>query len=173
MSPKHNDPRRRHSRFLTDLRVTIWDSAQKLLDDRAVAHDVTRSGFGFETKVDIRHISRIFFELELSDRNTVTGAAQLVWTRRMDWGSWAGAQITELERGGARRIHRVIHGPGYDWKGLADRALISATIVICVMVVDDLFRRHPSPWDTVFQLWPLAMILCGIGLVGMYFAHRN
>jgi len=169
MGMKDPKPRRRHDRFLVDLPLSLWDSSHHLLDSRAVAHDVTPAGFGFETKADLRHLIRVYFELELPDGRSVSGSARVVWSQGFDWGRWGGARIVEISWSDARKIRRVIRGPGYDWAGLADRFLLAATIVAAVFVAQQLLSRHPD----ALLAFPWLALAAGVAAAVFYFSRER
>ena len=129
MSTEPPRVRRRHSRFLIDLPLTLWDSHHRLIDSGASAHDVTPDGFGFESRADIKHRILVYFELRLPDSGSVSGAARLAWHRQTEQGGWAGAKIVDISRADRRRIIEIIHGPSYNWSGLATRGLIALALV--------------------------------------------
>ncbi|MDD5629053.1 MAG: hypothetical protein PHU21_08310 [Elusimicrobia bacterium] len=139
-------PRRRHPRFLIDLPLTLWDHSHALLDSHALAHDVTPAGFGFESRRDLGSNAWVYFELRLPDGESVSGSARLAWLQRGDWGTWAGAQITSLSARDRRRVLRVIHGPGFDWAGLANRAVTAGVVIISVVAVRMLLSGDSELW---------------------------
>jgi hypothetical protein len=146
MSDPSPQSRRRHERFLIDLPLTIWDHSHRLLDSRAMAHDVTPEGFGFETRIDIGHVAWVYFELRLPDGESVSGAARVAWRRQGDWGTWAGAHISSLSERNRRKVVRVIHGPGYDWVGLMNRAVIAGVVITLVVAARMSLIRDADLW---------------------------
>ena len=161
--------RRRKERFLADLPLRLWDSHHRLLDGQAMAHDLTLEGFGFETKSDVKAESRIHFDLRLPDGQKVSGAARVVWSRRSEWGTWAGASVSDLSRRDQRKLRKVIYGPGFDWVGLLDRSLRGGAIVVAFFVAQDLFTRHPQ----VLRVLPwLALAAFMGGLIYYYKSER-
>ena len=44
------------------------------------------------------------------------------------------------------KVMRVIRGPGYDWTGLANRAVIAGIIIILVVAVRMTLSRDPDLW---------------------------
>jgi len=159
LAPK---PHRRHERFLIDLPLTIWDHSHRLLDSRALAHDATPAGFGFETRADLDHVAWVYIELRLPDGESVSGVARVAWRRRGDWGTWAGAHIASLSAGDRRKVMQVIYGPGYDWAGLANRAVIAGIIIILVVA-------GRMSWSHDLNLWMgfpfLVLAACAAALV--------
>ena len=137
---------RRHPRFLIDLPLTIWDRSHRLIDSKAEAHDVTAAGFGFETRRDLDHVGAVYFELRLPGGESVSGTARVAWRRQGGWGTWGGAHISTMSWRDRRLIHRVIHGPGYDWAGLANRAIAAGLVIIFVVAVHKTFTRDPDLW---------------------------
>ncbi|HAM35987.1 MAG TPA: hypothetical protein DEB40_11025 [Elusimicrobia bacterium] len=165
----HHQRRRRHERCLFDLPLVLRDPAGRLIDARAVAHDVTIEGFGFETKAGLKDLSRVGFVLSLPDGGTVSGSARLAWCRALDWGgSWGGAKIARLPWREARKIRRLLHGPGYDWSGLADRALVGGAVVIVVCLGDMILRSDPRVLRQALLAGP--WLLMGLGL-GFFIHH--
>ncbi|MCX5793974.1 MAG: hypothetical protein NTY77_00575 [Elusimicrobia bacterium] len=144
--PPEDRPQRKHQRFLIDLPLTLWDHSHRLLDSHALAHDVTPAGFGFETRTDLGHVAWVYFELRLPDGESVSGAARLAWRQRGDWGTWAGAQIVSLSARNRRKVMRIIHGDGYDWMGLANRAVVAGVIIILVVAVRMALSRDADLW---------------------------
>jgi hypothetical protein len=137
---------RQHDRFLVDLPLTLWDHAHRLIDSEAVAHDVTPAGFGFETRADVDHVGAVYFELRLPGGESVSGTARLAWRRRGDWGTWAGAHISSLSERDRRKVMGVIHGPGYDWGGFANRAVIAGVLIVVAVAVEQTFKRDADLW---------------------------
>lgn len=172
-SDPHHGRRRKYSRLLIDLPLTLWDSSGSLLDDKAMAHDLTRSGIGFETRAKLKNGMRVYFELELPRGEPAAGAARLIWVRHDDWGCWAGANITDIPWRDRRRLKRVIVGPGYDWAGLAWRILFAAFIVVAVLVAEDLMHHHPHAWKAAVRLVPAALIGVGLGMYLYMISHRS
>jgi hypothetical protein len=152
-------------RFLIDLPLCLWDPSHRLIDSHAVAHDVTTDGFGFESRMSLEHLGRVFFELRLPDGQSVSGTARVAWNRRGDWGTWAGAHIVEMSRVNRRRVKTVIHGPGYDWLGLADRALVAGTIIAAGFLLQGVVVNHPE-WFASFP-W-LAFGACAVAGAYLY-----
>ncbi|MDD5656773.1 MAG: hypothetical protein PHF00_05905 [Elusimicrobia bacterium] len=151
--------RRGQARCLIDLPLKIWDASRNLIDDKSVAHDVTTSGFGFETRTDISRLRHVIFELRLPDGGTASGSASLVWSRHEEWGTWAGAKISRLSRGEGRKIRKVIHGPGFDWVGLWDRALVAGALVVAGMLLQELLAA--SSRGLAFVPWLLLGVCAG------------
>ncbi|MBI5241895.1 MAG: hypothetical protein HY926_15590 [Elusimicrobia bacterium] len=137
---------RSHPRFLIDLPLTLWDRSHHLIDSKAEAHDVTAAGFGFETRGDLERVGAVYFELQLPGGESVSGTARVAWRKQGGWGTWGGAHILTMSRRDRRRIHRVIHGPGYDWGGLANRAVIAALVVILAVAVQKTFSQDGDLW---------------------------
>jgi hypothetical protein len=92
------------------------------------------------------NIDWVYFELRLPDGESVSGAARVAWRRQGDWGTWAGAQTAELSAHNRRKVMQVIHGPGYDWAGLANRAVIAGVIIILVVAARMMLSRESDIW---------------------------
>jgi hypothetical protein len=146
LSPTPSRKLRQHERFLIDLPLALWDHSHRLLDSQAVAHDVTPAGFGFETRAELEHVGAVYFELRLPGGESVSGTARLAWRRRGDWGTWAGAHISSMSERDRRKVTRVSRGPGYDWGGLANRAVIAGVVIAIALAVEQTFRQDPDLW---------------------------
>ena len=112
----------------------------------AVAHDVTPAGFGFESRVRLDHVGWVYFELRLPNRQSVSGSARVAWLRRGEWGAWAGAHIVAMSAADRRKVRDVIHGPGYDWAGLANRAVAAGVIIILAVAARMALSRDSDAW---------------------------
>lgn len=162
--------KRSFQRFLISLPMTYSVlGAPAHADDGARVHDLTPEGFGFESERELKAGWRLAFSIELDPGERVTGQARIVWSRKTERGTWAGAHITRLSWRDRRLIKRLVLPPGYDWEAFFDRLLTASFIVAVVLLVEDLLRHHRAVVETALGLWKEALAAAAMGVSIVWF----
>ena len=162
--------RREAVRLLLRLPLALLDDAGAVLDDRAVAHDLSTKGFQAETQAPLKKDQTVGFRLELGAGDELRGRARIAWTRPTDLANWAGAEFVGLKRADVRRLkHALNPSSGVDWDALADRAIIALGASLAVLLLAALlgssvwrialFRFLPKAVAVVLMGWSLRELL--------------
>ena len=157
-----SDERRTSARILTEFPLTLTDDEGELLDPHAIAHDVSDKGFRIETHAELKKGQTLRFALTLDAQGPVKGRARIVWSERADISYWAGAQFLKVSWGDRRRLRRITSPSDYNWDAMADRTIVSLSLLLAVIVG---WRTLSSPlWRGVIgDLVPTAVAAFAMG----------
>lgn len=157
-----SDERRTSARILTEFPLTLSDDQGELLDPHAIAHDVSDKGFRIETHAELKKGQTLRFSLSLDAEGAIKGRARVVWCERADITIWAGAQFLKVNWGDRRRLRRITSPSDYNWDALADRTILSLSLLLAVLVG---WRLLSSPlWRGVIgDLVPTAVAAFAMG----------
>lgn len=152
-----SDPERRNTeRSLTELPIALQDEKGVVLDDHAVAHDVSAKGFRLETHVDLAPGQVIRYRLALAADRDLRGSAKVVWSQRTDFGLWAGAEFSSLSWSDKRLLRRVLKPRTADWVLITMKVFL-ATFWISVILAFWYGVRSPFWRPQIFWLAPKAV----------------
>ena len=156
------DDRRRADRVLSEFPLTLLDERGEVLDQHAVAHDVSDKGFKIESRAELTTGQFVRFALSLDAEGDIKGRAQVVWSKRTDLSYWAGGQFVKISWSDRRRVRRVTSPSDVDWNALADKLIVLLSVLL-VMIVG--WRMMSSPlWRGVLSgLVPTAFALLALG----------
>ena len=157
------EEKRQSARVLTEFALTLLDEKGALVDQHAVAHDVSTKGFKAEARVELRVGQIVGYRLALEAESVISGRARIVWCQRTDLSYWAGAQFLKMSWGDRRRIRRIQSPSSLDWNGLADRA-ITAMIILLVTLVAWTGLRNPAWRQLLPRLIPEAAAAVAMGV---------
>lgn len=164
-----SDDRRGGARFLTDL-PTVLRAAKggEVLDDRAVAHDISTKGFKVEMSCDLPAGTLLTFELELGQGEFAKGRGKVVWSNKEQMATWAGVEIVSMPWGDKRRLNQLLNPDRVDWARLGDLGLKT---VIALTVVSAAHRLLYSPMarGVLSRMTPkiLALMIMGWALINL------
>ncbi|MDE2491612.1 MAG: PilZ domain-containing protein [Elusimicrobia bacterium] len=161
--------RRTSARLLTEFPLVLSDETGRLLDDNALAHDLSDKGFRVETQTDLSRGQVLRFRLSLDEHGVAEGRAVVVWSENSELSKWAGVKFQKLSWGDRRRVRRVLRPPSVDWNLIADKALlalvlVAATAAIWKGMTDPVWRRVlpglvPKAFAAVAAGWALREML--------------
>jgi hypothetical protein len=158
------DNRRESVRILTDFSLILVDDKGEVLDDRAVAHDVSEKGFKAETQAELKEGQIVRYRLALRGQD-IPGRARVVWCHRTDLSYWAGAQFLTLSWSHRRLIRQITSPSDVDWGVIADKAILALSILLGTILS---WMALSSPvWRAVLpSLFPkaVAAIVMGFAL---------
>jgi hypothetical protein len=123
------DERRQAARILSEFALVLDDEKGALLDDRALAHDVSDKGFKAETRAELKQGQVVRFHLTLG-KQEVRGRARIVWCHRTDLSFWAGAQFVGMSWSDRRRVRKITSPSEVDWVALGDKGLTALLILL-------------------------------------------
>ncbi|MFI5348391.1 MAG: PilZ domain-containing protein [Elusimicrobiota bacterium] len=123
------EDRRRSTRVLTEFSVTLRDDAGSMLDQHAVAHDVSEKGCKIEARAELKPGQFVRFALALDENGDIRGRARIVWCERSDLSYWAGVEFLKLSWRERRRVRSLTNPSNMDWDLLADKALFALAIL--------------------------------------------
>lgn len=129
-----SDERRTSARILTEFPLTLSDDKGEVLDAHAIAHDVSDKGFKIETHAELKKGQALRFALSIDADGDIKGRARIVWCERTDISYWAGAQFLKVSWGDRRRLRRITSPSDVDWDALADRTILSLSLLLAVIV---------------------------------------
>lgn len=157
-----SDERRTSARILTEFPLTLSDEKGETLDPHAIAHDVSDKGFKIETHAELKKGQLLRFGLALDSEGEIKGRARVVWCERTDISYWAGAQFVKVSWGDRRRLRRITSPSDFNWDALADRTILSLSLLLAVLVG---YRVLSSPlWRGVLgDLVPTAVAAFAMG----------
>lgn len=144
--------RRQSARILTEFPLSLFDDGGALLDDHALAHDVSDKGFRAECNADLAKGRFVRFKIQLGETDSVSGRGKVAWVERTDMALWAGVEFLSLPWSEKRRLRRFTSPPAVAWPLVLDRAITAgvwATITLLLWnALASRFWRH--------MLWVLA-----------------
>ena len=126
--------RRKATRILSEFALTLLDDKGEVLDQHAVAHDVSDKGFKIESRAELKPGQFVRFALALDADGDINGRASIVWSERSDLSYWAGAQFLNIARRDLRRVRRITNPSAVNWNALADRLIISLSALLATIL---------------------------------------
>jgi len=164
--------RRASARFLTDLDLVISDKDGTVLDGSAQAHDISPKGFRAETKLEMKEGDVFHFSLEAEDREEepITGRAQVAWTGQNPWGGTnIGVKITKISWRDSRRLAANLFRGGYDFAGLARKAMRAVWWVVLIAGINSVVFHQPTARKLFIDMAPVLaatfFFACGLLLL--------
>ncbi len=150
------------ARFLTDLEVVLRDQRGVVIDERAQAREISASGFRVKSQQPLCAGMRLTFTMEIGPGEIVRGAAKLAWAEKDEWG-WhtAQARIVKMSWADKRKLRVQTHRPGYDFPGLARKALLALFWLVVVAGAQNVMFKQPAVRQAIFDSLPAL----GAGLV--------
>jgi hypothetical protein len=119
-----SDERRTAARILTDFSLVLLDDQGAVIDEHAVAHDVSTKGFRAELHGEIAEKQVVRFRLSLDGGHELSGRARVAYVQRTDFGIWAGAEFIGLSWADRRLLKEASSGPRPNWIFVATRILL-------------------------------------------------
>lgn len=166
------DDRRKATRILSEFPLTVLDDKGGLLDNHAVAHDVSDKGFKIESRTELKPGMFVRFSLALDAEGDVKGRARIVWCERTDLSYWAGGQFLNMSWSDRRRVRRITSPSGVDWNLLADKLIVMLGVLLLTLLGWRLMSN--SQWRGVLgDLIPTAFAACALGWALVTLLSRN
>lgn len=164
------DERRKGARFITDFMVILRSAKDGApLDERAMAHEVSASGFKLETHATLGLHSEVAFELQLPEGGCVCGEGLVIWSKRETFATWAGIKIVKMSGADKRRLSRRLHPDTVDWPKVSALALRALFVITVVAAAQKLIFQRPDVLGVMAQLAPtfIALLLMAWALLGL------
>ncbi len=120
MSPP--EERRRSARLLSEYPLVLLDASGKVLDDRALAHDLSDHGFKSESQAKLERGQAVRFRLSLDAAGEISARGRVAWTQNLAMAEWAGVEFSGLSWGERRILRRVTRPAAADWSVVAGKA---------------------------------------------------
>lgn len=163
------EDRRQAARILTEFPLVLHDEAGVLVDDRALAHDLSDKGFKIESNGALEKCQPILFRIQLSQGESMRGRGRVVWVERTDLALWAGAEFVALSWSDRRRLRRITRPSDVEWGVIFDKAIIAAfwltvTLMVWGVLTSYVWRSvvmdlAPKAFATVVLGWALREML--------------
>lgn len=158
------DERRGSARILSEFPLTLAGEDGALLDDRALAHDVSGKGFKLETQAKLAEGQLVGFRLFMgtSGEPPVSGRARVVWVQSTAFATWAGAEFRGLGWSERRRVRRFTHPSEIDWSIIVDKAFRAGMTMLLVLLI---WTAMSSPlWrDWLIGMLPIGFASAALG----------
>lgn len=128
------EERRGGARFLSEFSVELRPAkGGELIDDRAIAHDISVKGFKVETQAVLEKGAEVSFALELPGGARAVGRGRVVWSARETFATWAGIKILAMSWRDKRRLSLVLYPDTVDWERLSSsgfKFVMAMTVII-------------------------------------------
>ena len=139
-----------------DLDLILSDSKGALIDSDARAHTLTSEGFRAVSKVPLKKGFRLGFTLILGPGDEVKGTVEVTWVQEDGLGGCdAAMRFLKLSWGGARRLNKLFHVPGFDFAGVAWKAIVALFFLVVVAGLHNIVFYHPDVRRALVQLMPV------------------
>lgn len=119
-----SDERRASARILNDFSLVLQDEKGAVIDEHAIAHDLSAKGFRAELHGEIVEKQPIRFHLSLDGGQELKGRARVVWVQRTDFSIWAGAEFVGLTWAERRMLKAASTGPSANWVLVSTKILL-------------------------------------------------
>jgi|GEM_PF-1891177 len=119
-----SDERRGSARILNDFSLVLMDERGTVIDEHAIAHDLSAKGFRAELHGDVVEKQPVRFQLSLDGGVEFKGRARIAWVQRTDFSIWAGAEFVGLTWAEKRMLKAASSGPSANWMLVATRLLL-------------------------------------------------
>lgn len=156
------EDRRRAPRILSEYPLVIEDDRGTVLDDRALAHEVSEKGFKLETQAELDKEQRIRFKLVFDRGEELTGVARIAWTEKNEFARWAGAEFSALSWADVRRLRRLVDPSHVDWDALADKAVTALGTIVGVALIYKVLYS-PTLREVLYTIFPKALATFALG----------
>jgi hypothetical protein len=167
VSPR--DDRRRSARLLSEFPLVLMEPSGTVLDDRALAHDLSAHGFKAETQARLQKGAAVRFRLSLDQAGEVAGRGRVAWEQSTALSVWLGVEFQGLSWADRRRVRRATHPRDVDWSVIAERLalglfVVMATGVLGRMMASALWRGYlaalaPKAFACAALGWALIVLL--------------
>ncbi|HAZ08089.1 MAG TPA: hypothetical protein DCZ01_06110 [Elusimicrobia bacterium] len=165
----HKDERRQTTRILNEFYVVLQDDKGGLIDDHALAHDVSDKGFKVETNGVLEKGQDLRFRLHLFERQEILGRGRVVWVDRTGLALWGGVEFRSLPGADRRRLRRLTRPSNVKWPVIIDKAFIAAfwataSVVLWIGLMSPVLRGvmldlAPKALAAVAMGWSLKELL--------------
>jgi len=146
------EDRRQFARILTEFPLVMHDEKGVLIDDHALAHDVSDKGFKVESNGVLEKGQPLRFSIQLNVGQAASGSGRVVWVERTDLALWAGVEFVRLSWADRRRLRRITRPSDVEWSIVFDKALTAALWFTATLAI---WGALSSPFWRSF-LWNLA-----------------
>ncbi|NNN04552.1 MAG: PilZ domain-containing protein [Elusimicrobia bacterium] len=120
-----SDDRRGAARILTDCSLVLLDGKGGVIDEHAVAHDLSIKGFRAEMHGDIAENQPVRYRLALDEGCELKGRARIVWVQRTDFALWVGVEFVGLSWADRRLLKKSTSAPTANWMLIATKFLLA------------------------------------------------
>lgn len=158
----HKDERRQTTRILNEFYVVLQDDKGGLIDDHALAHDVSDKGFKVETNGVVEKGQNLRFRLHLCAGKEVSGRGRVVWIDRTGLALWGGVEFRALPWADRRRLRRLTRPANVKWPVIIDNAFFAAfwsTTSVALWIV----LTSPALRGVMIDLAPKAFAALAMG----------
>jgi hypothetical protein len=123
MSPAH---------VVSDFPLMLTDTRGAMLDEHAIAHDLSEKGCRAETVADLQvgQDVRCRFVINKTDLRC-TG--RVTWAQRTDFAVWSGVEFRGLSWYERRVLRDATQGPRADWLLIAGKALFAVCFITAAL----------------------------------------
>ena len=142
MSERAPQNRRRSARAFTDFDCVLTESSGRALDARATAHDLSVRGFRAETRARLQEGQTLRFLIHLPRGATAAGEGEVVWAGPDQLGNaHFGVRIVSMGWRDRTALRELLHPPGYDFVGLAQRCAWAAFWIVVALGLQSVMLR--------------------------------
>jgi hypothetical protein len=120
-----SDERRISARILTDFSLVLLDEKGAVIDEHAVAHDLSTKGFRAEFHGEVAEKQPVRFRLSLDAGRELAGRGRVVWIQRTDFAIWIGVEFVGLTWAERRMLKDASSGPTANWVLISTKFLLA------------------------------------------------
>ncbi|MBI3549986.1 MAG: PilZ domain-containing protein [Elusimicrobia bacterium] len=172
--------RRRHKRFDRSMSLSIYGEDREIVDERPTVHNVSRSGFQFETLARLNPSDTIRFDLLIPGKGVIQANAITRWAKVSHTGLTYvyGAEIQGMSWSSSRALKKYLE-PGPRWSALFDMILGLALAYVLFTVAKEVqgqevaFLSHVTAGMGDTLEWaPQAAISAG-AIIGIFLFFKD
>ncbi len=157
-----NDDRRGAARILTECSLVLLDDKGVVIDEHAVAHDLSTKGFRAEMHGDIAEKQPVRYRLSLDEGRELKGRARVVWIQRTDFALWVGVEFSGLSWADRRLLKKSTAAATANWMLILTKLLLAVVWIggllgFWVGIRSNFWRPQ------MFQLLPKAIAAAALG----------
>ena len=119
------DERRQTTRIINEFYVVLQDDKGGLIDDHALAHDVSDKGFKVETNGVVEKGQDLRFRLHIVEGKEIFGRGRVVWVDRTGLALLGGVEFRSLPGADRRRLRRLTRPSNVKWSVIIDKAFVA------------------------------------------------
>ncbi len=119
-----SDERRTSARILTDFSLVLLDDMGVVIDDHAVAHDLSAKGFRAEMHGEIAEKQAVRYRLSLPGRE-LAGRGRAAWIQRTDFSVWVGVEFQGLSWSDRRLLKQATSRSSANWVLIGVKAVMA------------------------------------------------
>ncbi|MBI5202607.1 MAG: PilZ domain-containing protein [Elusimicrobia bacterium] len=164
--------RRSYPRFTRkDIRVTLLDPLDQVIDAKTVLGDISQGGAALTTRSKLLPGESVKFHVHMPGGRTASGHGKVRWIaeERTSFSRQVGIEFLDFGWGGFGKLQEELAGGAPSFAPTSEAGVLDALLLgACAAVVFLIYRAsaaHPSSLDGSLPVWLIAASAAGLALL--------